>query len=196
MGNQNSLGSSPPRSSYLTPSLWLWSSGSGVEAHSLHFYELLGGWPCWEHSTNICVSPTTSNTESCTLKCWKENKRIGQVKAKKTMTCASAGLAVSREATQHATCPCVQAVPWQPSPAQPSSAGKYGVVSPCWSALHSPLPWLCFDRCVQGWMLPARCLLGKRSWRKACRFCPAPWPTPARGAVRLLGREGGAAWHF
>lgn len=37
------------------------------------------------------------------------------------------------------------------SPAQPRPAGKCGVVRPRLSSLSSPLPWLCFDRCVQGW---------------------------------------------
>lgn len=79
------------------------------------------------------------------------------------------------------------------NPAQPSPA------QPCWNVLRGQAlfvssllssPMALFGQVCPGLVqqtLPAQRLLGKRSWRKAWRLCPAPCPILAGGAVTLLG---------
>lgn len=75
------------------------------------------------------------------------------------------------------------------SPACP--VGKYGVVRSCLSALCSPLLWLCFNRCVQGWhsrccqLSPGHGAGGRPGGSAQPLFYPS-WRT-----LELPGRKGG-----
>lgn len=62
------------------------------------------------------------------------------------------------------------------SPAKPNPAGKCGVVRPRLSSLSFPLPWLCFDRCVQGWR--SSCQGRGAGGRPAGSAQPAVLPQP------------------
>ena len=138
MGRWNSLGNSPPHSSCPTPPLWSWSSGSGVQAHSLNFCGFLGGCPAEGAAPAFAPLPL-HQTQSLAL--WSIRKKT------KGLDRWRQGKQIPREVAQCAASLCVQAAPCQPGPPY----WNYGVVRMYLSVLHSPLLRLCFDRCVQGW---------------------------------------------
>lgn len=130
----------------------------------------MGFWVVvFAESTNLCTSSATLNRESCTLK--KPKDWTGEGKENKSPVLLQFEQSPGRLLSMPPTYRSRQSFA---SPAQPCFAGKYGVIRPCLSALCSPLPWLCFDRCVRGWR--SRC----------CQLSPCQ----ERGAG---GRPGGSA---
>lgn len=124
------------------------------------------------HSTRLCRSPAPSDTEPCTLKCWKSKLKDGTGEGQEDKCPVLLHVKWSRERLLSVQ-PFYVSRQFFVSPAQPNPTGKCGVVRPHLSSLSSPLPWLCFDRCVQG-------------WRSGCQLSPCQ----ARGAG---GRPGGSA---